>query len=358
MDNKGVQEVILKPSDYIAGKETGIVPKDINLSGDFSLYLPTQESQEILIGNIKYETGGCTNFSELNVLETIGNFKITNKLFSEALIIKCKELGYIDENGKFNFSDRFLYKMSGTTQQGNQVTKGWNAIRKFGLVGEKMWPTSGLRNFEEFTIGIPLDIQNFALNFLNLFEVNYEWVVTGNCGAPDLTLLKTQLKQAPLQVIHSFCGADPLGIVQICQGCNQQHATMIYKIDTTIKDFDSVEAKLRELALNYPLIWVLKAVMNEKVVVAPPPLPPFDHAFYVDMRYGQKSPEIVWLQKALIRLGYKTFATGNYLDITRLAVLQFQQDYSVDSPVILWALQGKNVGPKTRQKLNQLLKVA
>src|SRR3990167_4133780 len=117
--NFGVQPVIQRPSDYVAGQESGIVPKDIHPTGYWEESLPTAESQHILIGGIKYETGGCTNFEFLNVLETIMNFKMVNGLFSPGLIIKCKELGYIDETGKFNFSDRFLYKMSRTTTQGN-----------------------------------------------------------------------------------------------------------------------------------------------------------------------------------------------------------------------------------------------
>src|SRR3990167_8035757 len=156
--------------------------------------------------------------------------------------------------------------MSGTTTQGNQVTASPDTIRRVGLVPEKMWPTTGLATFAEFTKGIPQEIQDYAKQFLDLFEVKYEWVVTSNCGAPNIEFLKAQLKQAPLGLIHAYCGEDTAGNVQICQGCNQQHATMLYGIDDGIRIFDSVFAARKKFVLNYPLIWVLKTVVLEKEI--------------------------------------------------------------------------------------------
>jgi len=122
-----------------------------------------------------------------------------------------------------------------------------------------------------------------------------------------------------------------------------------------IEDFDQYVEFKRKLALNYTLPWLLKGTVVIKEDVAPLPELPFNHAFYINLQFNQRSEEVRWLQKGLIRLGYKTYATGFYGDITRMAVLKFQQDNKVDNSLILWALQGKYVGPKTRSALNKLL---
>lgn len=94
---------------------------------------------------------------------------------------------------------------------------------------------------------------------------------------------------------------------------------------------------------------------NEWIVVEKPlPDTNFAHTFNVNLAYGQTSPEVGLLQTFLVKNGYDTLITNYYGEMTRQAVLQFQYDYKVDNPIVLAALQGKNVGPKTRTVLNVL----
>lgn len=70
-----------------------------------------------------------------------------------------------------------------------------------------------------------------------------------------------------------------------------------------------------------------------------------------------KDPDVVALQDILKYEGFfplNTTSTGYYGAITAKGVLQFQLKYAVDSVDVLNSLGGKNVGPKTIQKLNEL----
>jgi len=50
-------------------------------------------------------------------------------------------------------------------------------------------------------------------------------------------------------------------------------------------------------------------------------------------------------------------STGYYGSVTAKSVLQFQQKYSIDSIEALNSLAGREVGPKTRQKLNEIYSI-
>ncbi len=78
------------------------------------------------------------------------------------------------------------------------------------------------------------------------------------------------------------------------------------------------------------------------------------HIFNVNMYYSQTSTEVLALQKCLIDRGYNTLQTAYYGEMTRKAVLKFQQDNNIGSPLEILMLQGKVVGPKTRAVLNSL----
>lgn len=72
--------------------------------------------------------------------------------------------------------------------------------------------------------------------------------------------------------------------------------------------------------------------------------------FTSDISKGTKGPIVIELQKALSDLGYYTGpVTGFYGDLTAGAVTQFQIRMQIPTNY------GKNVGPKTRAKLNELL---
>lgn len=349
--NRGVLPPVVKESDYVAGKESGLVAIEVNPEANWENDLPSNESQFVAD---RFETGGCTNFSQTNSYETQINFMKRMGTLPEKIAKKLEEWGYFDSNGKVNFSDRHLYKVAGTTIQGNHVQVGIDAARHFGLVPEKMWGVT--QTYEEWIKSIPSEIQEFAKNFLTLFEIKYEWIVMGNCGKPDLEFIKAQLKQAPLLAIHPACPHKD-GVFQSCGSCASQHATLLYKVDDFVRIYDSYNPYQKPFAKDYPLTWLMKAVVRVKSLPPVPVIEPFNHVFNVDMRKGDRNEEVRWLQKALNRLGYKVPETGYYGNITTSLVKSFQWKYKVALTEILIKNGGKYVGPATRKALNNALKV-
>lgn len=81
--------------------------------------------------------------------------------------------------------------------------------------------------------------------------------------------------------------------------------------------------------------------------------------FNRDVAYGEMGAEVKILQEALRKFGFygaDLQANGVYDEQTRKAVLGFQMKYAVAPIQELNALNGRRAGPKTRAKLNELLK--
>lgn len=83
----------------------------------------------------------------------------------------------------------------------------------------------------------------------------------------------------------------------------------------------------------------------------------FRYSFQKPIKYGDRGDEVKALQMALyldgcLKVDPKVF--GNYLGMTAKAVMDFQNKYKVASPQEIQSLQGKSVGPKTRNILNSL----
>lgn len=91
----------------------------------------------------------------------------------------------------------------------------------------------------------------------------------------------------------------------------------------------------------------------------------FKYTFKNQLKLGQRNNDVKALQTALLIEGlfsadlYKDLmkdpkGLGYYGDATRRAVLAFQTKHHVDSQPVIDLLAGKEIGPKTRAKLNKL----
>ena len=193
--NSGVLVAPPDPKDYVSGdlshggRLSGIQYREVNPTGDWTQYLPTDERQS---GKF-FDTMACVSFSALNVIETQINYFLATDQLSFTIKTQLALLGYIDQNGKFNGSDRFLAKASGTTTAGNYLNVVAETVRTQGIAPEKDW-TWDLDTFtwELFYAGIPTSVSQKAKQFLNLFDVGYEWVYDRN--------VLNHLKQAPMQL--------------------------------------------------------------------------------------------------------------------------------------------------------------
>lgn len=352
LKNTGVILSYPKPEDFIFGGDTGVVSKDVLQTADWRLYKPVGRKQAIN----GFETFYCVTFSAINIIKIWWKFMLAFNLIPVEKVNLLKQWGFILPDGKISISFAYTGKMSGTTTKGNTLQAVWDSIRKDGLVPEEMWSKLDAQDWNEWAAEIPVEVKNFGKNILTIFNFNYEWLVAGNCGQADLALIKQQLKQCPMQIAGPVCGSDASGTVNTCGYCVAQHATTLLAIDDFIQQFDSYEPFDKKLVPSFPLQFLMKCIVSLKEAPVVPPLTPFGHVFNAQINLGETSEEVGWLQKALIRLGGKTYVTKYFGPITQAAVKAFQIKYNLASQQDIEYINGRWVGPATRAKLNELLK--
>jgi len=254
MLDKNTGVIILPPSDtdFIVGAENQLEFEDRNAKWD--LYRPSKEKQYFKY----FDSMSCVSFSHCNVVETQLNWMLQTGQLND---IKEKLVDFI-EDGLFNFSDRFLAKMSGTTRTGNSLQKVADTARHFGFVPEKAWSWNDDFDWDGYMAPIPDEVKEMGKLFLKYFEISYEWVGT----APSV--IKHQLKHAPLQIATSTCPGWNAGeVIQACQK-PVSHAYMLDGYtDSTWEVFDHYEPYDKQLAPDFVIPWVMKIVVSRPSAV-------------------------------------------------------------------------------------------
>jgi hypothetical protein len=344
-----------EPKDWVAGAETGIKYDNRMPNADWSEFLPDPEKQK---GRL-CETMACVSFSAANCIETQINWMIATKQILEADMTMLRVLGMIDKNNKFNCSDRFIAKMSGTTKQGNYMTAVWQAIHEYGLVAESDWPFD-LKTFDwdVYYKEIPAGIINKAARIKEIFKFNYEFVFPGSTISPTIEI-KDHLHQAPLQLAAPVCSPwNRAGVVTKCGLEAPGHATEIYAYDpamTFINIFDTYDPYQKKLDWNYSMPYIIKGLVSLKKPLEE--TKEFCHKFVRKMVFGERSDEVKALQDALKIDGVfppSVQSTGYYGLISRDALKLFMEKYNIGSPAERAAVDGMWTGPKTLLKLNGL----
>lgn len=213
---------------YLEGSGTkalwvgGTIPYEVVLdSGDWRPFVPTGERQKN-----PTETMSCTTQGTLNSLET-----------------QEKQQTGVEPN----WSDRAIAKLSGTTHQGNYSDNPPEAVRKYGLLKEEVWPAPYGLSWDQYYSEIPQSVLDQAVKR----EIMYEVITPGESE------LKYHLKQAPICIVIP----EP----------NPNHEVLLVHIENGLGYyFDSYVPYLKTIPLNkihYALKIVLKGSMNETKVV-------------------------------------------------------------------------------------------
>lgn len=356
--NYGVDGVpTIRPTDWIRGKESGIVENVRNIYGDWTGWAPPGEWQRDM--RTLFESEACMGFSELDSLESQIAFMIKMNTISDDNIKWLRDNGYVDANGKVNFSDRFTAKMSGTTKSGNNFQNVWGSARSDGLVPESAWPfpfdelkmapaVSGetQENWDIYYAEIPQSVKDLGQEFRKRFTIQYEWVNTSTDES-----MQSALKMAPLHIATAVC--MPWNTTSIIPGCGPgwAHATTLLKIDDTCRYIlDHYLPFLKRFAKDYVITYAVRGVIVEKVEPTAPAR--FSHVFTKSFKLGDTDPELILVQNILKIGGYFPLtvnSTGYYGSITAGAVKKLQDAYGIapDAP--------NNIGPRTIALLNSIV---
>ncbi len=356
----------ISETDFNVSGISGIEYKILEENGDWLQYHGVGERQH----GVYFDSMACVTFSALNSIEMQINRLIIKKLLPVETLQALQTLGYLNDYGLFNVSDRFTAKMSGTTRVGNYLTKVWDSVRNDGLIPQNKYDfpndqRTPVFDWDNFYAEIDQSLKNAASEIFKYFSFSYEWVYTNNGMTPNQRkdLILQHLKHAPLQIAAPVCRGWNEGdktAVPYCDINQPQHATVIAKVadNGCYSDFDSYIPYSKLLALDYPILYIMKGVVEMKKPIEQLPTK-FGYVFDVTkpILYGQKSELVKQLQRALVFLNYLSpqYVTSFYWTKTQAAVLKFQTDHQVDTPEILLELNGKRAGTKTLTKLNQLL---
>ncbi|MFA5391896.1 MAG: hypothetical protein WC331_10805 [Candidatus Omnitrophota bacterium] len=269
--NTGV--LIREPSvtDWIAGEATGLVVEDRMPKEGWGPYLGTGEKQH----SVYMDSMACLTFSGVRLTAIQINYMIRAGLLEARIVSALNALGFLDEKGEFNASDRFTAKMSGTTRQGNYAVNVPDSIRHHGLLPEKDWPypreqRTPAFDWDDYYAEIPEELKTKALEILKLFDFNWEWLSVNR--QITIAQAKEWIKAAPFQILSPVCAPWDGSIIPAC-GRNVSHATVIYGATDVFEDFDTYDPFKKRLAADYPIPYALRIYVQPKKEIKPITIP-------------------------------------------------------------------------------------
>jgi hypothetical protein len=260
--HKGILEQ-LRETDYLAGA----LPFEIRVKdGNWEQYLPDFDKQKL----DSLETDACVPFSAVQSVETQVNFLLAQGAIPQAYLDQLKQLNFVDASGKFHFhaSERYIAKLDGTNENGTPMVAPPDAMRKFGLIPFSDWTFTEGMTWDDFYSSIPANLILRGKQFLNFFDIQYEWIKNGGPGTP-VALMQTHLQQAPLCIGAPVCEPWDQVSVPTCSSLEAAHSTLVYNVDTITHFFDHYVPFKKVFALDYNIPFILKIV----VTVKPLPLP-------------------------------------------------------------------------------------
>lgn len=252
MKTKGLINIeLLDPRDWRFGGITGLKPEILRPDGQWIDFVPVREVQ---VGKYIGSTQNCVSHALTNVLE---------------ILLKAK----YDQG--FNFSERVLAKMAGTTQNGARLDTVAETARTMGLVNQEDWDidlNDKGTTWEKYYEEIPQALIDKANKFINKYEIGHEWI-----GDSDEEMMEA-LKSGPLQITWVYRGsyqADANGIIHPGKSTiADDHCSALigYKYKEYKLIFDSFDNVVKKVSWDYPLRWKKRITITKKLFQ--PPMPP------------------------------------------------------------------------------------
>lgn len=136
-------------------------------------YLPAGERQR---GREDFQD--CVTRAYINILETKFTYAYRQGLLIDENRDWLLENGYVTDDGRVEFSDRFNAMLSNTTRQGNSLKAPAHSIYKNGLIPKKMLPASKSMDWDDYhdKRDITDKMIDLGEDFLQRFRINYEEV--------------------------------------------------------------------------------------------------------------------------------------------------------------------------------------
>lgn len=226
--------------DFVFGSGA-LTGKVIRPDGDWSAYIPLNEDQR----KSDIESSSCATFGTINCIE-----------------ILMEEMGL----GKdFDYSERFIALLSGTTKQGNSPTKVAETIRKYGLIPQAMMPfDDSIKTWEDFMSWKGADKEKCLAagkQWLKRYDFGYDLVWKGDISPEDKAKLMDEARKYSPLGVSVFAWLSDNGVYYKLSGADDNHW-----IANPLKNIglDTYEPYLKNLKENYDHMIALRYVIKKK----------------------------------------------------------------------------------------------
>lgn len=246
-------------------------------NGDSSPYFGNYEGQ--IYG--PYDTSCCWDFSACEIVESRLEMLIKLGLLPSNTIQWLKENNYIDSDGDFYLSRRWIAILNGA-RRGSEQIKFWQIAKQAGLISNNLLPYS---NEEAFKNRSQSDFENEYFNidkitgemeiqgseFLNYFTINAEIIASGFLN--DISIqLQTYLKEGSLQIAIPVPkdGSWNRSLVRWSGHTEADHSVELYKFTPELEYpffiYDTAEPHLKQLHKDYFITEVTRVSIIPKQI--------------------------------------------------------------------------------------------
>lgn len=249
-------------------------------SGDWSAFFGDYENQKW--GS--YDSNSCWALGgSINETEDQLEFLMKTNQFSSEAIDFFKKNNYIDEDGDFSLSERFIEIISGAHDNGNDQMEAWRIPQEFagnyGFIPRSILNYSNEQAAKFFTKeafnadyfnknAITDEIYALGKEFLKYVKISRQWIGMP-WKTPFIEILRAALKQAPLSIgvpVPKDVSMWNRTFVQYDGSVSCDHCIELYAIDDKGQYliFDQYEPHLKTLSADYLLAVVTQGIVEAK----------------------------------------------------------------------------------------------
>lgn len=230
-----------------------------------------------------YDSNSCWCVSSINCIEDQLEWLWKNNKFSKEAKDFFTGYGFIDKDGDFSLSERFIEILSGVKDGGNSQDEAWRLIKKYGLIPRSYltYTEDKARSFssqDDFRIdyfgksNITQGMLDLAKEFLAHVNIDYQQIGK-TWTTPNTNALRDALRQSPLQIGIPVPYDWNQVEVKWDGSYNAEHAVELYAItnDGKYKIFDQYQPALKVLSADYYIPIVTQGVVTVKnpIIVTP-----------------------------------------------------------------------------------------
>ncbi len=259
---------------------TPIQWEDRNPTSDWSPFFGKYQNQKW--GN--WDTDSCWCLSVVNAAEDQLEWLHKNKMFSQDALDFFTKHGYIDSDGDFSLSERFLEIKGGRGINGGTAKLAWQLIQSWGCIPRSMLSFVNVETYfnpSEVTPAMELLGEEFKKH-VNTAEQKI---------ANDKTSLRRALQQAPLTIgipIPRNVQSWNAPFVKYDGSTVAAHEIELYGINSNGEYliFDQYEPHLKVLSSDYLLVFVTQGILYATPQATPNPIvqpPPEDVKWYTKL---------------------------------------------------------------------------